>query len=125
MVLESFRTAPYHPAFPATSVLILSPWQSDRFLLSSPPADLFGSPKSFTWVTETLTHTLKKKIPKTSDGVNIFKRCVGVLSDAETYRDHLSMSKFYITDELDKLTVSCLIMTFPELCSQINAYLYY
>lgn len=71
------------------------------------------------------TYSYFKKIPKTSDGVNIFKWCVGVLSDAESYRDHLSMSKFYITDELDKLTVSWLIMTFPELRSQINAYLYY
>lgn len=47
--------------FTATSALVLSPWQSGRFLLSSPWAVWF--PQIFhMWVTETLTHTLKKSL---------------------------------------------------------------
>lgn len=104
ILLESCSAAQYHSAFTATSVLVLSPWQSGCFLLSSPPAELFGSPKSF--ICESLKHLLiLKKITKNSDGANICKGCVGVLSDAYIYRDHPCMSTFYIADKLDKLTV--------------------
>lgn len=60
-------------------------------------------PPNLLYVNHSNTYSYFKKIPKNSDGVNIFKWCVGVLSDAQSCRDHLSMSKFYFIDELDKL----------------------
>lgn len=62
-------------------------------------------PPNLLYVSHWNTYSYLKKITKNSDGANIFKWCVGVLSDAYSYRDHPSMSKFYITDKLDKLTV--------------------